>query len=176
MSSSLTLARPYARAAFALAHANDALSQWSMRLGFASQIALDPRVQALLGHPKLSAAEAVDLLLPPGAPDPVFGQYLSELAENGRLQLLPDIAALYAQLRADAERVVKATITSATKLDEAELAKLRAALVKRVGSEVEIVTAVDPELIGGAIIDAGNVVIDGSVRNKLARLESALAH
>jgi F-type H+-transporting ATPase subunit delta len=175
MSSSLTLARPYARAAFALAHASDALSQWSMRLGFAAHIALDPRVQALLGHPKLTAAEAVDLLLPPGAPDEVFGQFLAELAENGRLQLLPDIAAIYAQLRAEAERVVKATITSATKLDETELAKLRAALIKRLGSEVEIVTAVDPELIGGAVIDAGAVVIDGSIRNKLARLETALA-
>ena len=175
MSSSLTLARPYARAAFTLAQANDALPQWSMRLGFAAQIALDARVQALLGHPRLTAAEAVELLLPPGAPDEVFGKFLEELAENGRLQLLPDIAALYAQLRAEAERVVKATITSATKLDESELARLRAALIKRLGSEVEIVTAVDPELIGGAVIDAGNVVIDGSIRNKLTRLESALA-
>jgi F-type H+-transporting ATPase subunit delta len=176
MSSSLTLARPYARAAFALAREHDSLPQWSMRLGFSSQIALDPRVQALLGHPKLSVDDAVALLLPPGAPDPVFNQFLAVLAENGRLTLLPEMAALYAQLRAEAENVVKATITSATPLDAAELAKLHDALKKRFGREVEIETAVDPELIGGAIIDAGDVVIDGSVRNKLARLESALAH
>ncbi len=176
MSSSLTLARPYARAAFALARANDQLMQWSMRLGFAAQIALDPRVLALLGHPKLTAEEAVELLLPPGMPDPVFGRFLAELAEHGRLTQLPDIAALFAQLRAEAEHVVKATVTSATVLDATELAKLHDALKKRFGSDVEITAAVNPELIGGAVIDTGDVVIDGSLRNKLARLESALAH
>ena len=176
MSSALTLARPYARAAFALASDHDHLPQWSMRLGFAAQIALDPRVQALLGHPKLSADDAVELLLPPGAPDPVFTQFLAVLADNGRLSLLPEITALYAQLRAEAEHVVKARITSATPLDAPELAKLHDALKHRFGREVVIETAVDPELIGGAIIDAGDVVIDGSLRNKLARLESALAH
>lgn len=176
MSSSLTLARPYARAAFALAREHDSLPQWSMRLGFSAQIALDSRVQALLGHPKLQAEDAVMLLLPPGEADPLFAQFLGVLADNGRMSLLPEITALYAQLRADAEHVVKATITSATTLDAAELAKLHDALKRRFGREVEILTAVDPELIGGAIIDAGDVVIDGSLRNKLARLESALAH
>ena len=176
MSSSLTLARPYARAAFALAQAGDALSLWSIRLAFSAQISLDARVASLLGHPSLTVEDAVALVLPPGSPDPLFVQFLSVLTENGRMQLLPDIAALYAQLRAQAEHVVKAKITSATALDETELAKLRAALAKRLGSEVDVVTAVDPELIGGAVIDAGDVVIDGSIRNKLARLESALAH
>ena len=176
MSSALTLARPYARAAFALASDHDHLPQWSMRLGFAAQIALDARVQALLGHPRLAVDDAVALLLPPGAPDPVFMQFLAVLADNGRLSLLPEITALYAQLRAEAEHVVKARITSATPLDAPELAKLHDALKRRFGREVVIETAVDPELIGGAIIDAGDVVIDGSLRNKLARLESALAH
>jgi len=176
MSSALTIARPYARAAFALAREHDHLPQWSMRLGFSAQIASDPRVQALLGHPKLAVDDAVALLLPPGAPDPVFMQFLAVLADNGRLSLLPEITALYAQSRADAERVVKAKITSATPLDAPELAKLHDALKRRFGREVVIETAVDPELIGGAIIDAGDVVIDGSLRNKLARLGSALAH
>lgn len=176
MSSALTLARPYARAAFALAREHDQLSQWSMRLGFSAQIALDPRVQALLSHPKLEADEAVALLMPPGAPDPLFTQFLAVLTDNGRLALLPEIAALYAQQRAEAEHVVKATITSATVLDAVELGKLHDALKRRFGQEVEITTAVNPELIGGAVIDAGDVVIDGSLRNKLARLELALAH
>ena len=176
MSSALTLARPYARAAFALACEHDQLSQWSMRLGFSAQIALDPRVQALLSHPKLEADEAVALLMPPGAPDPLFTQFLAVLTDNGRLALLPEIAALYAQQRAEAEHVVKATITSATVLDAVELGKLHDALKRRFGQEVEITTAVNPDLIGGAVIDAGDVVIDGSLRNKLARLELALAH
>ena len=176
MSSALTLARPYARAAFALAREHDQLSQWSMRLGFSAQIALDPRVQALLSHPKLEADEAVALLMPPGAPDPLFTQFLAVITDNGRLALLPEIAALYAQQRAEAEHVVKATITSATVLDAVELGKLHDALKRRFGQEVEITTAVNPDLIGGAVIDAGDVVIDGSLRNKLARLELALAH
>ena len=176
MSSALTLARPYARAAFALAREHDQLSQWSMRLGFSAQIALDPRVQALLSHPKLEADEAVALLMPPGAPDPLFTQFLAVLTDNGRLALLPEIAALYAQQRAEAEHVVKATITSAPVLDAVELGKLHDALKRRFGQEVEITTAVNPDLIGGAVIDAGDVVIDGSLRNKLARLELALAH
>jgi F-type H+-transporting ATPase subunit delta len=176
MSSTLTLARPYARAAFALAREHEQLSQWSMRLDFSAQVALDPRVQSLLGHPKLEADEAVALLLPPGDVDPLFSRFLAVLTESGRLQLLPEIAALYAQQRAEAERIVKATITSATALTPGERAKLHIALRKRFGREVEITTAVDPELIGGAVIDAGDVVIDGSLRNKLARLELALAH
>ena len=176
MSSTLTLARPYARAAFALARESGRLQPWSDLLGFAATLAADTRVQALLGHPRLAAADAVSLLLPPGDSDPTFGQFLAVLADNGRLALLPDIAALYVQLHAEAERVVKALITSATPLDAAELAKLQGALKRRFGREVEIQTAVDPELIGGAVIDAGDVVIDGSLRNKLERLQSALAH
>ncbi|MBS0458362.1 MAG: F0F1 ATP synthase subunit delta [Proteobacteria bacterium] len=174
MSSSFTLARPYARAAFALAQAGS-MPLWSIRLGFSAMIAADARVQALFGNPGLGIDDAVGLVSPPGAADPTFTQFLTVLAENGRLALLPDVNAIFVQLRAQAEHVVKATVTSATALDETELSKLRAALVKRFGQQVEVVASVDPELIGGAIIDAGDVVIDGSVRNKLARLQSALA-
>src|SRR4249920_3043047 len=176
MSSTLTLARPYARAAFALARESSRLQPWSDLLGFAATVASDARVQALLGHPKLDAGDAVALLLPPGESDPTFGQFLTVLADNGRLVLLPEITALYAELMAEAQRVVKAKITSATQLDAGELAKLQAALKKRFGRDVEIETALDPELLGGAVIDAGDVVIDGSLRNKLARLESALTY
>jgi F-type H+-transporting ATPase subunit delta len=176
MSTALTLARPYARAAFALASQHGQLSEWSSQLEFSARIALDSRVHAVLGHPALAVDDAVALLLPPDAPNPLFVQFLSVLADNGRVGLLPDIAALYAQQRADAERIVKAKITSATALIPGERAKLHIALRKRFGRDVEIVWAVDPELIGGAVIDAGDVVIDGSLRNKLARLELALAN
>jgi len=174
MSSALTIARPYARAAFALAR-DSSMPLWSIRLGFAAQIAADARVQSLLGNPALEAADAVALVAPPGPPDAHFAQFLGVLADNGRLALLPDIYAIFTQLRAEAERVVRAKVTSATPLDEAELGKLRVALAKRLGTQVEVTTAVDPDLIGGAVIDAGDVVIDGSLRNKLARLQTALA-
>jgi len=144
-------------------------------LGFAARIAADPQVVSLLGHPKLTDADAVTLLSPDGASDN-FGRFLALLADNRRLVLLPEIAGLYEDLRADAERVVKATVTSAAALPATELETIKVALRKRFGRDVEIETAVDESLIGGAVIDAGDVVIDGSLRGKLDRLQSALAN
>jgi|SRR5690606_6835630 F-type H+-transporting ATPase subunit delta len=176
MSQALTLARPYARAAFALAKDAGRLPQWSALLGFAAQAAAVPEAQAAIGNPMARDEDLVELLLPPGDSDPNFRQFLAVLAENRRLALLPEIAGLYDQLRADAERVVKATVTSAQPLAAEELEKLRASLRKRFGREVELSTAVDESLIGGAVIDTGDVVIDGSLRTKLARLGAALAN
>ncbi len=185
MSQALTLARPYARAMFALARdgnteGHSMIASWSKALVFSAQIAADPRVASLLGNPKLTDADAVTLLSPAadhnGGADAAFGRFLAVLAENRRLALLPEIAGLYEELRADAERVVKAKVTSATVLPASELDTICAALKKRFGREVEIQTAVDESLIGGAVIDAGDVVIDGSLRGQLARLQAALAN
>lgn len=174
MSQALTLARPYARAAFAIAREGGRYAAWSGALGFAARVAADAQVAALLGHPRLGNADAVTLLSPPDA-DALFGNFLALLADNRRLALLPEIAGLYEELRAEAERVVKAKVTSATALPAAELDTIKAALKRRFGREVEIETAVDAGLIGGATIDAGYVVIDGSLRGKLSRLQAALA-
>lgn len=176
MSQNLTFARPYARAVFSLAREQGRLTQWSTLLGFAARAVSEPSVQSVIGNPRLDAQSLVAVLVPPGEVDPLFTQFLSVLAENQRLVLLPEIAGLFDAQRAEDEHVVKATITSANELDAAELAKLRAALVKRFGREVDVTTAVDASLIGGAVIDAGDVVIDGSLRTKLARLGAALAH
>ena len=180
MSQALTLARPYARAAFSLAResgaaSNSGLAAWSQALAFAAHVAVDPRIASLLGNPKLTHADAVTLLSPDGA-DENFGRFLALLADNRRLALLPEIAGLYDQLRNEAERVVKAKVTSATALPAGELDTIRVALKKRFGREVEIETAIDESLIGGAVIDAGDVVIDGSLKGKLGRLQSALAN
>lgn len=174
MSQALTLARPYARAAFASARDSGMLSAWSESLEFAARVAADPQVASLLGDPRLDPADAVSLLSPEGA-HADFSRFLSLLADNHRLSLLPEIAGLYAELRAEAERVVKATVTSAVLLPDAELEAIKAALGKRFGRNVEVDTAVDASLIGGAVIVAGDVVIDGSLRGKLDRLQSALA-
>lgn len=175
MTQAITLARPYARAAFSLAREQGRLAQFSRDLSFVSQAVNQPAVQTVLGDPRVSAQTLIDVLLPPDA-DPVFGQFLRVLSESRRLALLPEIAGLFEQLRAEAEKVVKATITSAQALDTVELAKLHDSLKKRFGREVEISTAIDPALIGGAVIDAGDVVIDGSLRTKLERLGAALAN
>jgi F-type H+-transporting ATPase subunit delta len=176
MSQSLTIARPYARAAFSIAREHGRLAQWSSQLAFAARAVAEPVVHSVLGDPRLDPQSLVDVLLPPGELDPTFRQFLSVLAEGRRLEALPEISGLFDAQRAEDERVVKATITSATVLDANEVAKLRDALRKRFGREVEVTTAVDASLIGGAVIDAGDVVIDGSLRTKLARLGAALAN
>ncbi len=183
MTQAITLARPYARAAYVIARDADATQSWSDALAFSAQAAADPRVQSLLGHPQLDRGDAVALLSPPaanaGAADlfgnDLFGNFLALLADNRRLQLLPDIAALFEALRAEAERIVKARITSATTLPAAEIESIKVALKRRFGREVELETAIDESLIGGAVIAAGDVVIDGSLKGKLSRLQSALA-
>jgi F-type H+-transporting ATPase subunit delta len=178
MSQALTLARPYARAAFSLARDGGALAGWSDVLGFAARIAADPQVAAVLGNPALTKDDAVALLSPPSpfVDTDTFARFIGLLADNRRLSLLPEIAGLYDELRFDAERVVKARITSATPLPAGELDTIKAALRKRFGREVELETAVDADLIGGAVIDAGDVVIDGSLRGKLGRLQAALSN
>lgn len=176
MSQAITLARPYARAAFQLAQANGALPKWSTLLGFAAQVAARPDVQALVGHPKVESAQLAAIVQPPGDVDPAFQRFIALLADNGRLSLLPEVAGLYDQLRADAERVVKAKVTSAVPLEGDALEHIKASLKRRFGREVELATEVDPALIGGAVVDAGDLVIDGSIRTKLARLGAALAN
>lgn len=174
MSQALTLARPYARAAFNAARGDGRVQAWSDALAFAARVAGDPQAQAVLKHPQLSADQAAQLLAIDGA-DAAVARFFRMLADNRRLELLPEIAGLFEQLRAEDQRVVKARVTSATQLGDADLAAIRDGLRRRFGREVELETAVDPALIGGAVIDAGDVVIDGSVRGKLERLQSALA-
>ncbi|TCZ82855.1 F0F1 ATP synthase subunit delta [Lysobacter sp. N42] len=174
MSQALTLARPYARAAFSAARDEGRVQAWSDALAFAARVAADPQAQAVLKHPQLSAEKAAQLLSIEGA-DAAVARFFRMLADNRRLELLPEIAGLFEQLRADAERVVKARVTSAAQLGDADLAAIREGLRRRFGREVELETAIDASLIGGAVIDAGDVVIDGSVRGKLERLQSALA-
>ena len=174
MSQTLTLARPYARAAFAAASGAGQAATWSQALALATRIAADPKVDALLSHPQLSNTEAAALLAVDDAGD-AFGRFIELLASNRRLPLLAEIAGMFEQLRAEADRVVKARVTSASALPASELESIRAGLKRRFGREVELETAVDESLIGGAVIDAGDVVIDGSLKSKLSRMQSALA-
>lgn len=177
MSEALTLARPYARAAFELASGAKALADWSGKLGFAAQVAADSRVHSLNGDPRIAANDLTSLFLPTETSvDSAFGNYIRLLAENARLSLLPEIAAIFEVLKHDAERVLKVSVRSATAIDPAQVSSLKAALSKRFNREIELEQKLDATVIGGAIIDAGDVVIDGSVAGRLQRLSSALAH
>ncbi len=175
MSNVATLARPYARAAFALASKSASLAPWSKALQFSAAAAMDSRVAQLIGHPRLAADELVGVLAAPECSEDQL-QFLAVLADNRRLALLPEIAAQFEGLRAEAERTIRVTVTSAIAMDATDTSALLDALRRRFGTEVVMQQQVDPELIGGAVIDAGDLVIDGSVRGKLQRMERALSH
>lgn len=176
MSNALTLARPYARAAFELAKGEQAAAAWSAKLGFAAQVIAQQDVQALIGSPKLGASDRVSLFLPQGeATDGSFARFLDLLEHNQRLPLLGEIASLYEDLRADDERTLKVRVRTAMPIDPSQQQQLVGALAKRFDRAVTLDVALDPELIGGAVVEAGDVVIDGSLRGKLMRLRAELS-
>ena len=176
MAQSITLARPYARAAFELAHASGALAAWSQALGFAAAVASDSRVAGLGNDPRVQPAQLVALHLPQGmAADAPFAQFLGELAEHRRMALLPDVAALYEQYRRESESQLLVKVTSAMALDATQAEQLKASLKRRFKREIELQASVDASLLAGVVIDTGSEVIDGSARGRLERLGSALS-
>jgi len=175
MAERLTIARPYAKAIFKLAHSQKRLPQWSEALGLAASIVADPRVAALLDNPGVSAEQLAALVTEVGGDrlDEQARNLVATLAANRRLGYLPEIAARYEQLRADAERTVEVTVTSAVELSAAQKSHYAEALAKRLGREVRLSCETDPALLGGAVVRADDLVIDGSVRAGLAQLAAA---
>lgn len=177
MSEALTLARPYARAAFEVARAHDALAAWSGALALAGGVAADPRTHRLLSDPRISHDELVALHLPPDEQaDGAFARFLGELARFRRLGLLPEIQAMFDALKRESESTLKVKVTSALALEPDEADKLKASLARRFGRNIDMEVHVDASLLGGVVIDAGNEVIDGSVRARLQSLQAALTH
>lgn len=172
-----TIARPYAQGVFKLARERDELAHWSEMLDYAAAVARDPNMNALLGSPRLTKAQMADVFID------VCGEKLDEqgrnlirlLADNRRLILLPTIASQYAELRAEAEKTVNARLITAQPVDAKVEAAVAEALSQRLGLQVRLVTEVDESLLGGAVIRAGDMVIDGSVRGRLEKLASALS-
>jgi len=178
MAEKATIARPYSRAAFEYAQASQKLARWSEFLQAASRVVADERVQPLLGNPLVPAQELVQLVLEIAAPDPSDDErhFLLLLAENRRLELLPEIAEQYESLRAEAEGTVDVTVTSALELTPEQHAKLSDALTRRLKRRVRLQCQVDPGLIGGAIVRAGDFVIDGSLKGRLERLGGVMTN
>lgn len=175
MSQPLTIARPYARAAFELASDNSALGEWSSKLAFVAELAADARVAKVLGDPRVDAAQLTALLMPEGeAPGSSFANFMAVLADNGRLRASPEITTLFERYKRDAENVLKVNVRTAAEMDDAEAEKLKVSLERRFGRKVDMHRSLDPSILGGAIVDAGDIVIDGSVRGELRRLETAL--
>jgi F-type H+-transporting ATPase subunit delta len=177
MAQAITLARPYARAAFELAHEANALDAWSSALAFAAAVAADPRVVGLVIDPRVEPAQLVALHLPAqvGA-DSALAHFLSELAAQHRLALLPEIAELYETYKRESQSQLLVKVTSAVALDATQAEQLKTSLKRRFKREIDLDTQIDASLLGGVVIDTGAQVIDGSARGRLARLASSLAH
>ena len=178
MAEKRTVARPYAQAAFALAQEQGTLQSWSTMITLLGQAANDEQLAEMLENPEQEPARMVELLQSIcGDAIPDLGDsMLKLLAENGRLALLPEIAELFEEERALVEKSVHANVVSATALTEAQQQQIIAALAKRLGKEVTLSHEVDESIIGGAIITVGDMVIDGSVTNRLEKLTNSLVH
>jgi F-type H+-transporting ATPase subunit delta len=178
MSSLTTLARPYAKAAFALAESEQALARWEEMLTLASTIATDDTMSELLGSPQISSAEAARLMADSAgsAFDDRFRDFMAVLGANGRLALLPEITRLFQRLREKAEKRLRVRVVSAVPLDAEQSARMREALARRFSCEIELENEIDEAVIGGAVVYAGDEVIDGSLRGRLQQLSSSLAH
>jgi F-type H+-transporting ATPase subunit delta len=172
MADRLTVARPYARAAFAEAQAQRRLDAWSQTLRIAAEVVRDPRVAALLDNPRVTPEQLARLVtgIAAGGLGETGANFLGTLAANHRLGLLPEIAALFDNLKDEALGVADVTVTSAAALDEARRRKLAAALEQRLQRSVRLHCNTDPALIGGAVLRAGDLVIDGSLRARLERI------
>jgi F-type H+-transporting ATPase subunit delta len=177
MADRITVARPYARAAFKQAVGSALLDQWSTVLDRAAATVSDARVAALLGSPKTTPAKLatfiIDIAGTQGIDD--HGKnFLRTLADNRRLGYLPEIARLFQGFKDEAEGTVDVTVTSAAAMGKTEREQISAALAKRFGRKVRVHSEVDPSLIGGAVVRAGDLVIDGSIKSRLERLSFEL--
>jgi F-type H+-transporting ATPase subunit delta len=171
-----TIARPYAKAAFQYARDANAFAGWSQALKTASEIVADPRIAALTKSPSLTSADLATLIIDVAGArfDAGMQNFVRVLTENHRLLLLPEIAALYESLRSAVENTVDVDVVSAVPLDAAQSDKLERALSTRLRRLVRMQTSVDPGLLGGAVVRAGDLVIDGSLKGRLERLATEL--
>ncbi|MEJ0005102.1 MAG: F0F1 ATP synthase subunit delta [Steroidobacteraceae bacterium] len=176
MAEKTTIARPYAKAAFAEARADSMLGAWSGALHTAAAVVEDPRMRSLIGDPHVSSAQLAQLVLDiAGAGLGEHGRnFVQTVAEAHRLDCLPEISALFDLFKDDAEGIADVTVTSAAPLDAKQQTTLSAALTRRLKREVRLHCTTDPELIGGAVVRSGDLVIDGSVRGRLERIAHEL--
>jgi F-type H+-transporting ATPase subunit delta len=176
MAEAITIARPYANAVFAIANEKSELKAWSELLAVLSQCVSDLKMQSIITSPAVSDEVVITMLAD------IAGELMNEdarrflglLAENNRLLVLADIAVIFEELRAEAEQTMVADVTSARPLTSEQAESISGALKKRFGRDVTLETSVDESLLGGAIIRAGDLIIDGSALGKLNRLGQAI--
>lgn len=177
MSEYQTIARPYAQAVFELARSTGNYPDWSTALAWASAIADDEQVHELAQNPKVDDAALVQLF-EDVAGDKLFAEarnFLRLVVANDRVFAIPHIAAQFETMRAEAEGTITAELISAQTVSSEQQAQLAQSLSKRLGREVTLDVVQDPDLIGGAVLRAGDMVIDASVKGRLQKLAANLA-
>ncbi len=177
MAESQTAARPYAQAVFQLAQARGQLQAWSDMLRLLAAIATDARMVRIAFNPHLARARLAQLFLDIGGDrlSPEGANFVRLLIENRRLLLLPQIAALFEQLKAHAESRIDVDVITAFPLVGTERRQIEEALKRKLQRDINVTASVDQDLIGGVFIRAGDLVIDGSVRGRLQQLAAQLA-
>jgi len=171
-----TLARPYAKAAFEYARDAGDLAGWSSQLAVAAEVAADEKMAAVLSVPAYTAAQMADTMIEVCG-DSIAGgvrNFLHVLAANKRLPLLPEISVLFEQYKANQEKSVDVEVLSAFELEESTREALAEVLKRKLEREVKVDTKIDQSLVGGVLIRAGDLVIDGSVRGRLNKLAEAM--
>ena len=176
MAERITVARPYAVAAFRSARANDLLQEWSGVLS-AARVALEtPALVSLLSHPRVPKGRLAEAIIEAIGAEPVKGaaNFIEVLAQNDRLGLCPEIADLFEELKRDHERRAEVRIRTAWDLSGLQLDLLSKAMQRRLGRDVNIVAEIDDNLIGGAVISVGDQIIDGSVLGRIEQLRTQI--
>jgi F-type H+-transporting ATPase subunit delta len=171
-----TLARPYARAAFEYARDSQQLSLWAEQLSTVAAVAADQRLKRVLSDPAQTAEQQAKILsdVCGDALGAQVSNFIGVLAVNKRLSLLPEIYSLFAQYKANHEKTVDVEVISAFDLADATRDKLAAVLGKKLEREVKVRTSTDRNLLGGVLIRAGDLVIDGSIRGRLTKLAATM--
>lgn len=171
-----TVARPYTKAAFEYALDKGNLDQWSSMLSVAAQAAQDSEMALVLGNPALTSEQKAELVIAVAEQqlDDAGKNFINLLSENNRLALLPEIFAQFEQLKANQNKSVDLNVTTAFDLTEQQQQKLTQALGKKLGCEVTLTAETDKEILGGVVIRTEDLVIDGSVRARIAKLAEAM--
>jgi F-type H+-transporting ATPase subunit delta len=177
MSEAITTARPYAQAAFDEALKQNALKSWSEMLTSLAEAVCHPDMHAVVTNPRVAKKQVEGLVEALAGKDASAQQrnFVRILADNQRLLVLPEIAAIFESLKAEAEKTVNVVVDSAFELTPAQKDKIVSSLKKRMGREISLSCQVNKELLGGVVIRAGDKVIDGSARTRLGEMANALA-
>jgi F-type H+-transporting ATPase subunit delta len=170
-----TVARPYTKAVFEFARDAGTIQNWSESLNDAAQVASDDVMKSILGNPALTSDAKADAFISVLDNLDDSGQnFIRLLAENKRLALIPEIAVQFEQLKANQESNVEIDVTTAYELDEQQQQKLTQALSAKLGRDVALSSTIDKSILGGVVIRTQDLVIDGSVRAKIAKLAEVL--